>query len=124
MFGAARLLCLCLMLGLVLPVCIKAFSPTAAASTLAQSTGGDSSENPASTPCLSCCGGWTALLPAFVAPEPRRGELAVLVSTDKRPLDQVSAAFSAQGPPPEWQLTLTLPHSYSKMHARTDRLLL
>ena len=124
MSGAARLLCLCLMLGLVLPVCIKAFSPAASASTSIQSYDGDSSENPANTPCLSCCSGWTALLPSFVAPEPRRDELAALATKDNQPLDQVSAAFAAQGPPPEWRLSTVLPHSYSNMHARTDRLLL
>ena len=124
MSGAARYLCLCLMLGLVLPVCIKAFAPIASASTVAQSIEGDSTEKPANTPCLSCCGGWTVLLSTFVVPEPRRDELSVLPSLDKQPFDQVSAAFAAQDPPPEWQLITALPHSYSNMHARTDRLLL
>lgn len=124
MSGAARYLCLCLMLGLVLPVCLKAFAPAASASTVVQSFDGDSSKNPANAPCLSCCGGWTGLLPSFVVPEPRRDALAVLASMDKQPLDQVSAAFAAQGPPPEWRLVTALPHSYSNMHVRTDRLLL
>lgn len=124
MSGAARYLCLCLMLGLVLPVCLKAFAPAALASNVAQSIDGDSSENPANAPCLSCCGGWTGLLPAFVVPEPRRDELSVLPKLDKQPLGQVSAAFAAQGPPPEWRLVTAQPHTYSNMHARTDRLLL
>ncbi|NNF76823.1 MAG: hypothetical protein HKN05_02230 [Rhizobiales bacterium] len=61
---------------------------------------------------------------SFVMPEPRRDELTLLATMEKPPLDQVSAAFAAQGPPPEWQLSMALPHSYSNMHARTDRLLL
>ncbi len=124
MFGAVRVLCLCLMLGLVLPVCVKAFAPTASAGTTAQTQDNDSSGNTGNLPCISCCGGWAALLSSFVTPEPRRDELTVLASTEKQPLDQVSAAFAAQGPPPEWPLSMALPHSYSKMHARTDRLLL
>lgn len=64
------------------------------------------------------------MLSTFVVPEPRRNEVAIVAVQDRTPLAQVSAAVVAQGPPPEWHLTRALPHSYSNMHARTDRLLL
>lgn len=124
MTGAIRVLCLCLMLGLVLPVCVKALAPAASAATTVQLPQDDSPGTPANLPCATCCGGWTGLLSTIVVPEPRRDDLTITAKPDTKPLAQVSAAFAAQGPPPEWHLMTALPHSYARMHARTERLLL
>ena len=124
MIGAIRVLSLCLMLGLVLPVCVKAFAPAASASTTVQLPDDDTPITPGNLPCASCCGGWTGLLSTIVVPEPRRDEMIVTAKPDTKPLAQVSAAFAAQGPPPEWRLVTALPHSYAHMYARTERLLL
>ena len=124
MTGAIRVLSVFLMLGLVLPVCVKAFAPSASAATTVQASQDDGTKTPAKLPCLSCCGGWMALLAPVVVPEQRRDELAITARSDTKPLTHVSAAIAAQGPPPEWRVTRALPHSYAHMHARTDRLLL
>ncbi len=123
MFKLARILSFLLVLGLVLPVCTKAFAPSASAAASSQFDR-DGDDAPANAPCLSCCGGWTALLPAFVLPEPKQSKFAVLPSLNKAPAPQTLAAFAVHDPPPEWRLSLALPHSYAHMHARTDRLLL
>lgn len=124
MTAALRVFSVLLMLGLMLPVCIKAFGTSTVASVVSETSSGDGSDLPGNLPCVSCCGGWIALLPSFVLPEPKRNDLAVLTKPETRPAAQVQAVIAAHDPPPEWRLLLALPHSYALMHARTDRLLL
>ncbi len=124
MTGAIRAICVCLMLGLVLPVCVKAFAPAASASTSVLAPQDDGPKTPSNLPCLTCCGGWMALLAPVIVPEQRRDDMAVTAKPDTKPLSHVSAAIAAQDPPRDWRLTRGLPHSYAHMHARTERLLL
>ena len=124
MTGPLRILSFVLMLGLVLPACVKVFASPASASSVTVMQNSDGPDKPGKMPCITCCGNWTALLPSIVLPEAKRDPFAVLGADDNRPLPEVRAAIAALGPPPEWRLNLAVPHSYARMHARTERLLL
>ncbi|MEM7428652.1 MAG: hypothetical protein AAF441_21390 [Pseudomonadota bacterium] len=114
-----------LMLGLVLPACVKAFavSPASAAQTADTRSDGDDAA-PGKLPCLTCCGNWLALLPAFALPDHRRYDAVIVSPRDGKPDAEVWSAIAGGDPPPEWPLALASPHSYARMHARTERLLL
>ena len=124
MSGAVRVLSVLLMLGLVLPACVKALgtSPAAAAGYAeSQSSGGDAV--PADIPCLTCCGNWLAMMPAVSAPDSRRDDAVLASHKDGKPDAEVWSAIAGGDPPPEWPLALASPHSYAHMLARTSKLL-
>ena len=125
MIGAVRVLSVLLVLGLVLPACVKAFGVSGAIAAdyaVAKKAGDDA--DPGKQPCLKCCGGWLAVLPVFALPDHRRDDVAVLPRSDGKPDAEVWSAIAGGDPPPELPLALASPHSYGHMHARTARLLL
>ena len=125
MTGAMRVLSVLLVLGLVLPACVKAFgvSSAVAAGYVSVEKSGEEAD-PRKLPCLKCCGGWLAVLPAFALPDHRRDDIAVLPRNDGKPDAEVWSAIAGGDPPPELPLALASPHSYAHMHSRTQRLLL
>ena len=119
-----------LMVGLVLPVCAKAFAGTSAGADKAVLAVVESEISTATTeikdtsmPCLSCCGGWTALPQAVISqPRPDDKVFATLRTQGHLALQPTyGLALIKQRAPPDLG---TLQNRSADIFVRTSRLLL
>jgi hypothetical protein len=115
-----------LVIALMLPVCGKAFAQADGQPVSPQtlfSDDGAPAHTPLASPCLSCCGGWTAIVPDEVGVSPlQRKYIAASYGANIVHLSGLpeTANFHGRAPP-----DILIPrHHYSYMYALTGRLLL
>lgn len=120
---AAQILSLVIVLGLVMPLCVKAFAAPQDLGANTQSASENSEKKQSLVPCLSCCGGWKAMLRKVDAlrQPPSKPEMALKaeLSLCVQP-NAISKRFNARAPPELFQTV----RNYVETYAITGRLLL
>ncbi|MGI9483509.1 MAG: hypothetical protein ACR2OR_14250 [Hyphomicrobiales bacterium] len=122
----SQLIALLLIAGLIMPLCMKAFAGHAAASDGVQTVEAsepNGSKKQSLLPCLSCCGGWKALVRdeevALFPPQKIDAKLKPGLCVATHPLAPVKEV-QARAPPD----VIISPFRYAEVYARTGRLLL